>query len=51
MPPKPGTLALGQRVRQPKSGEGVILDTEVRRTQARVQVNFTETGAKRLVAA
>ena len=46
-----GGLALGQRVRHPKFGEGVILNTEGRGAQARVQVNFTDVGAKWLVVA
>jgi DNA helicase-2/ATP-dependent DNA helicase PcrA len=44
-------LRLGQRVRHVKFGEGVVLNTEGRGAQARVQVNFADVGAKWLVVA
>ncbi len=44
-------LRLGQRVRHAKFGEGVVLNTEGRGAQARVQVNFADVGAKWLVVA
>jgi DNA helicase-2/ATP-dependent DNA helicase PcrA len=42
---------LGQRVRHPRFGEGVVLGCEGQGTQARVQVNFEAAGSKWLVAA
>lgn len=44
-------LQLGQRVVHPKFGEGVILNSEGRGSQARVQVSFQDVGAKWLVLA
>ena len=44
-------LALGQRVRHAKFGEGVVLNYEGQGAHARVQVNFTDVGAKWLVMA
>ena len=42
---------LGQRVRHPKFGEGVVLNAEGQGNGARVQVNFEDAGAKWLVVA
>ena len=42
---------LGQRVLHPKFGEGVVLNAEGQGNGARVQVNFSEAGAKWLVVA
>ena len=42
---------LGQRVRHPKFGEGVVLNAEGQGGSARVQVNFATTGTKWLVLA
>ena len=42
---------LGQRVRHMKFGEGVVLNCEGQGSHARVQVNFSEQGAKWLVVA
>jgi DNA helicase-2/ATP-dependent DNA helicase PcrA len=44
-------LRLGQHVRHPKFGEGVVLQCEGQGAQARVQVNFEGVGAKWLVVA
>jgi len=44
-------LNLGQRVRHPKFGEGVVLNSEGSGSNARVQINFDEAGGKWLVAA
>ncbi|MGH8278747.1 MAG: DNA helicase II [Gammaproteobacteria bacterium] len=44
-------LALGRRVQHPNFGEGVVLDYEGSGAQARVQVNFSQSGAKWLVVA
>ncbi|HET7650040.1 MAG TPA: DNA helicase II [Gammaproteobacteria bacterium] len=44
-----GGLALGQRVRHPTFGEGVVLDCEGAGPHARVQVNFKSAGSKWLV--
>ena len=44
-------LRLGQRVRHPKFGEGVVLNYEGSGPQSRVQVNFAEAGSKWLVLA
>ncbi|MBK1722127.1 DNA helicase II [Thiocystis violacea] len=58
--PPPGSLSgaaapegfqLGQRVRHPKFGEGVVLNSEGRGAQARIQINFQDVGAKWLVLA
>ena len=45
------TLNLGQRVRHPKFGEGVVLSSEGSGTNARIQINFDEVGGKWLVMA
>ena len=50
VPSAPAGLRLGQRVRHPTFGEGVVLDSEGDGPQARVQVNFRE-GSKWLVVA
>jgi DNA helicase-2/ATP-dependent DNA helicase PcrA len=42
-------LGLGQRVRHPKFGEGVVLNAEGNGKQARVEVNFADAGTKWLV--
>ncbi len=42
---------LGQRVRHPKFGEGVVLNAEGQGGSARVQINFESEGAKWLVVA
>jgi DNA helicase-2/ATP-dependent DNA helicase PcrA len=47
----PGTFSLGQRVRHPKFGEGVVLNSEGRGSAARIQVNFQAVGSKWLVLA
>ncbi len=44
-------LNLGQRVRHPKFGEGVVLSSEGSGTNARIQVNFDDGGGKWLVMA
>ncbi len=44
------SAVLGQRVRHPRWGEGVILAYEGSGPQARVQVNFADLGAKWLIA-
>ncbi len=44
-------LRLGQRVRHPKFGEGVVLNYEGSGPQSRVQVNFANAGSKWLVLA
>ncbi|MFO7859489.1 MAG: DNA helicase II, partial [Ectothiorhodospiraceae bacterium] len=44
-------FTLGQRVRHPKFGDGIVLQYEGQGPSARVQVNFSEAGAKWLVAA
>ncbi len=46
-----GGLRLGQPVRHPKFGEGVVLSCEGSGAQARVQVNFHQVGTKWLVLA
>jgi len=46
-----GGFSLGQRVVHPKFGEGVVLNSEGRGPQARIQVNFSGVGAKWLVLA
>ncbi len=47
----PQALQLGQQVRHPKFGEGVVLNYEGSGAHARVQVNFQQAGAKWLVVA
>ncbi|HEY0961701.1 MAG TPA: DNA helicase II [Pseudomonadales bacterium] len=47
----PPALNLGQRVRHPKFGEGVVLSSEGQGTNARIQVNFDDVGGKWLVMA
>ncbi|HET6656062.1 MAG TPA: DNA helicase II [Gammaproteobacteria bacterium] len=47
--PAAGGLNLGQRVRHPKFGEGVVLNCEGSGSQARVEVNFEGRGTKWLV--
>jgi DNA helicase-2/ATP-dependent DNA helicase PcrA len=42
---------LGQRVRHPKFGEGVVLNAEGQGGSARIHVNFEAVGAKWLVVA
>jgi DNA helicase-2/ATP-dependent DNA helicase PcrA len=49
-PASPG-MHLGQRVRHPTFGEGVVLDYEGDGSHARVQVNFKAAGSKWLVVA
>lgn len=49
--PAPGGFSLGQRVLHPKFGEGVVLNSEGRGPQTRIQVNFPAVGAKWLVLA
>ncbi|HET6725323.1 MAG TPA: DNA helicase II [Gammaproteobacteria bacterium] len=49
--PVPNGLGLGQRVRHPKFGEGVVLNCEGNGAQARVEVNFERAGTKWLVMA
>ena len=44
-------ISLGQRVRHPKFGEGVVLNCEGQGKNARVQINFDEVGGKWLVMA
>ena len=48
---EPAGLRLGQRVRHPKFGEGVVLTYEGVGVHARVQVNFEAAGSKWLVVA
>ncbi|MDR0779637.1 MAG: DNA helicase II [Pseudomonadales bacterium] len=45
------SLSLGQRVRHPTFGEGVVLNSEGRGSNARVQINFDGVGGKWLVMA
>ena len=47
--PAPGGLRLGQSVRHPTFGEGVVIDFEGQGASARVSVNFRSAGAKWLV--
>ncbi|HNC70251.1 MAG TPA: DNA helicase II, partial [Pseudomonadales bacterium] len=47
--PVPGGLRLGQSVRHPTFGEGVVIDFEGQGSSARVSVNFRSAGAKWLV--
>lgn len=42
-------ISLGQRVRHPKFGEGVVLNYEGRGKNARIQINFDDVGGKWLV--
>ncbi len=44
-------LNLGQRVRHPKFGDGIVLSSEGSGNNARVQINFDEAGSKWLVLA
>lgn len=44
-------LRLGQRVKHPNFGEGIILNYEGQGSHARVQIKFTQAGTKWLVAA
>ncbi len=44
-----GGFQLGQRVRHPKFGAGVVLNAEGRGAGARIQINFESAGAKWLV--
>ncbi len=46
----PGGMKLGQRVRHPKFGDGVVLSVEGNGSNARVQVNFERQGTKWLMA-
>ncbi|MDZ7751588.1 MAG: DNA helicase II [Gammaproteobacteria bacterium] len=46
-----GEYRLGQHVRHPKFGEGVVINCDGEGAHARVQVNFNREGAKWLVAA
>ncbi len=48
---KTPSLKLGQRVRHPSFGEGVVVDAEGAGAHARVQVNFESAGSKWLVVA
>jgi len=43
------SINLGQRVKHPKFGEGVVLNYEGKGKNARVQINFDEVGGKWLV--
>ncbi len=45
------TFSLGQRVRHPKFGEGVVLNSEGNGNNARIQINFHAEGSKWLVMA
>ncbi|MBK1717404.1 DNA helicase II [Thiocystis violacea] len=47
----PEGFRLGQRVRHPKFGEGLVLNSEGSGPQARIQVNFQDVGTKWLVLA
>ncbi|MEN8212897.1 MAG: DNA helicase II [Pseudomonadota bacterium] len=47
--PDEGLYHLGQKVRHPKFGEGVILNSEGEGASARVQINFESEGVKWLV--
>ncbi len=42
-------ISLGQRVKHPKFGEGIVLNYEGKGKNARVQINFDEVGGKWLV--
>lgn len=44
-----GAFKIGQMVRHPKFGEGIVLNLEGAGPQARVQVNFEQVGSKWLV--
>jgi len=50
-PPPEAGLGVGQRVRHPKFGEGLVIDYEGQGSHARVQVNFADAGDKWLVLA
>ena len=50
-PASDGGFSLGQQVRHPKFGDGMVLNVEGQGAQARVQVNFSSEGAKWLVLA
>ena len=43
------SINLGQRVKHPKFGEGIVLNYEGKGKNARVQINFDEVGGKWLV--
>ena len=45
------SIRLGQRVRHPSFGEGVVLSCEGNGNTARIQINFDAVGGKWLVAA
>ncbi len=44
-------IRIGQRVRHPKFGEGIVLQAEGEANQARVQINFEDAGIKWLMLA
>ena len=48
-PSPPAGYRLGQRVRHPKFGDGIVLNHEGSGSNARLQVNFEDVGAKWLV--
>ena len=50
-PTDTGGFRLGQRVRHPKFGEGVVLSSEGLGAAARIQINFHDAGSKWLVLA
>ena len=43
------SINLGQRVKHPKFGEGIVLNYEGKGKNARVQINFDDVGGKWLV--
>ncbi|MFP5440091.1 MAG: DNA helicase II [Gammaproteobacteria bacterium] len=47
---QPSAYRLGQRVRHPTFGEGIVLQCEGSGGNARVQINFDDAGAKWLIA-
>ena len=47
--PRGAFTVLGQRVKHPKFGEGVVLNYEGKGKNARVQINFDDVGGKWLV--
>ncbi|HEY0663633.1 MAG TPA: 3'-5' exonuclease, partial [Thiobacillaceae bacterium] len=47
---QPSAYRLGQRVRHPTFGEGIVLQCEGSGGNARVQINFDDVGAKWLIA-
>ena len=49
--PDSTSLSLGQRVRHPKFGEGIVLNSEGKGANTRVQINFDDAGGKWLVMA